>query len=129
MAEYDTAILRMGTAAETLSFEWTQYDGDDCFEQFCIQHIVDGKLKDEFQFGGCAIRLVRKFELLLKGEINRVESGFRIPQVVYLDIDRESDLLKIHVYSAKLSLDTRIAVKNEVVEFEKLYLDFHQQNK
>lgn len=127
MTKNNSATLIVGTPAAKLCFEWAEYDGDDCFDRYLVQYLESDDIIEQFQFGPCSTHSIRKIESFLKGETDTVESGFRIPQIIYCDLNRVGDSFNFHAYSTELSLDKRVEVKFEIIEFKKSFRKFYDQ--
>jgi hypothetical protein len=113
----DSASLTLGTPSANLRFDWLEYDGDDCFAQHVITYSGRDGTKT-FNLGACATRCIRKIESLLNAETESVGFGFRVPEIIYYDIDRTDDSLKLHVYSDELGLDAEMQVALTEVAFD-----------
>ena len=120
----DSATLTLGTPTVNLRFDWLEYDGDDCFAQHRITYNgTDGS--KTFNFGACATRSIRKFESLLGNKTASVGFGFRIPEVIYYDIDRTDNSLKLHIHSDELGLDAKMQVDLADVAFDKPFRRYY----
>lgn len=112
----NNVILTLGAPDARLQNCWQRFDGDDCFESHTIE-FTDAHGVQRFEFGACVIRCVRKFQWLVNGEKDSVGCGFRIPEIIYYDVERRDDLLQIRVYSDELAIDTLLTVKFEDIDF------------
>ncbi len=124
MEANDSATLTLGTPSVNLRFDWLEYDGDDCFGQHRITYNGTDGAKT-FNFGACATLCIRKLESLLSNKTGSVGFGFRIPEVIYYDIDRTDDSLKLHIYSEELALDAKMQVDLADVAFDKPYQRYY----
>ena len=86
-----SADIRIKGDSTEVSFEWRDFDGDDCFNDFHISVITETGTR-RFDFGGCAINGLRQFRRFFRNEKpNTVSGGFRNPDIRYYDLYREKD--------------------------------------
>ncbi|HKU25255.1 MAG TPA: hypothetical protein VJQ54_07260 [Candidatus Sulfotelmatobacter sp.] len=86
-----SADIRIKGDSTELSFEWRDFDGDDCFNDFHI-NVITATGTRRFDFGGCAVNGLRQFSRFFRnGTPNTVSGGFRNPDIRYYDLHRETD--------------------------------------
>ena len=85
------ADIRIKGDSTEVSFEWRDFDGDDCFNDFHINVITETGTR-RFDFGGCAVNGLRQFSRFFRNETpNTVSGGLRNPDIRYYDLYREKD--------------------------------------
>ena len=90
-----TTQIALRSTTTTALFDWSSYDGDDCFEIFRIIVSAEGETQ-QFDFGPCAIRAVRMMKEFLADDTKaEVGGGFRNPDIRYYDIYRSMGRLRI----------------------------------
>ena len=86
-----TAHIRLKSNLVELKFEWLDFDGDDCFNDFHIDVITETGTR-HFDFGGCVVNGLRQCSRFFRnGTQNTVSGGFRHPDVRSYDVYREKD--------------------------------------
>lgn len=82
------AKIRLLNNFANISFDWFDFDGDDCFNDFQII-VAEGQETKQFNFGRCAIFGLRKLSnFFLDKSQETVGLGFRNPDIRYCDIFR-----------------------------------------
>jgi hypothetical protein len=72
-------------------FEWSGFDGDDCFSAFQITVTADGQSR-LFEFGPCAAAGLRKMIRFFSDSTqDTVGLGFRHPDIRHCDVHRLGD--------------------------------------
>jgi len=86
-----TAHIHLKSDLVQLQFEWHDFDGDDCFNDFHINVITETGTR-RFDFGGCAVYGLRQFSRFLINEAQNTVSGeFGHPDIRCYDVYREND--------------------------------------
>jgi hypothetical protein len=86
-----TAHVHLKSQAIEVQFEWLDFDGDDCFNDFRIQ-VITATGTRRFDFGGCAVHGLRTVSRFFRNVKERtVGGGFRNPDIRYYDVYREKD--------------------------------------
>jgi len=86
-----SAFVRLKSDGLQIGFEWRDFDGDDCFNDFHINVVTETGTR-RFDFGRCAAHGLRKFSRFFRDTAQTtVGGGFRNPDVCYYDLDRKND--------------------------------------
>lgn len=86
-----SAFIRLKSDPLNIAFEWLDFDGDDCFNDFHIDIVTEAETR-RFDFGGCAVHGLRKLSRFLRDTTQTtVGGGFRNPDVCFFDLDRKND--------------------------------------
>ena len=99
-------------------FEWSGFDGDDCFEDFQITVTADGQSRS-FEFGPCAASGHRKMTRFFNDPTQTtVGLSFRHPDIRHCDVYRLGDdycfvvrfegsglLEEFHIHRPNLQID------------------------
>ena len=86
-----SADIRIRGDSTEVSFEWRDFNGDDCFNDFHIIVMTETGTR-RFDFGGCAVNGLRQFSRFFRNETpNTVSGGFRNPDIRCYDLYREKD--------------------------------------
>lgn len=104
MPDKDSATITISSGRRTLTFSWRQYDGDDCFRS----HLVEYREPDQHvmhDYKECAVRSVRIITEMLERNGGGKGFGFRVPEIVYYDVDVTDGTFRYHAYSEDKSLD------------------------
>jgi hypothetical protein len=95
----NSASIRVAAAHLELSFEWLEFDGDDCFNDFHINVTKDSDTR-RFDFGPCAINGLRKLAQFFRDETElTVGGGFQFPNIRYYEVDRLNDRYCLLIHS------------------------------
>jgi hypothetical protein len=107
-----SADIRIKGDSTDVSFEWRDFDGDDCFNDFHINVITETGTR-RFDFGGCAVNGLRQFSRFFRNETpNTVSGGFRNPDIRYYDLYREKDGYRLVVRFEGSGLCEEFYVRN-----------------
>lgn len=107
-----SADIRIRGDSTEVSFEWRDFDGDDCFNDFHIIVMTETGTR-RFDFGGCAVNGLRQFSRFFRYETrNTVSGGFRTPGVRYYELYREKDGYRLVVRFEGSGLYEEFYVRN-----------------
>jgi len=107
-----SADIRIKGDSTEVSFEWRDFDGDDCFSDFHINVITETGTR-RFDFGGCAVNGLRQFSRFFRNETpNTVSGGFRNPDIRHYDLYREKDGYRLVVRFEGSGLCEEFYVRN-----------------
>jgi hypothetical protein len=80
--------IRLTSDESEALFEWTDFDGDDCFSGFCVTVTTGGESR-RFEFGPCVAWSHRRLTKFFRDTTQTaVELGFRNPDARHCDIHR-----------------------------------------
>jgi hypothetical protein len=83
-----SASIQLKDSKMNIRFEWSDYDGDDCFNNFQVL-VAEGKQSEMFDFGACAIFGLRKLSKFFSDLSQETAGlGFRNPDIRYCDVFR-----------------------------------------
>ena len=121
----DSALLIIGSISAKISFEWSGFDGDDCFK---CHRVICRNVREEktFDFGACSAIAIRKTERFLNEAEDRIGAGFRIPEIIYYDLERKEEEYFLHIYSEELKLDYKFTTEPKLITFEKSYQSYYK---
>jgi len=120
----DFAQLIVGTKKRFIQFDWYQYDGDDSFASHVIT-CVDANKEEKYNFDACSTIAIRKFKQFFSKEKKMVKAGFRIPEIIYYDFEKTTDMFLLHIYSEELKIDFHFDVHPEIIKFDKSYENYY----
>jgi hypothetical protein len=61
-----TAFIYLKSDSIQTHFEWLDFDGDDCFDEFHID-VITARSNRRFSFGACVVGGLRQDEQFLQG--------------------------------------------------------------
>jgi hypothetical protein len=112
------AHIRVKGDSVEIRFEWLEFDGDDCFEDFHIDVATEGGNK-RFDFGACAVNGLRR---LIRFFANTAESehsgGFQNPDVRYYDVLRKKDGYRLVIRFAEEGFHEEVYIRNPQIEMD-----------
>jgi hypothetical protein len=80
--------IRLKSDESETRFEWSGFDGDDCFSDFRIIVTTAGQSR-QFEFGACALHGLRKLiKVFSDPNQGAAELGFRHPDIRWCDVHR-----------------------------------------
>ena len=86
-----SAFIRLRSDRLGMDFEWLDFNGDDCFDDFHINVITETGTT-RFDFGGCAVSGLRKVGRFFRDNSQTTAGGgFRNPDIRYYDLHRNED--------------------------------------
>jgi hypothetical protein len=113
-----TAHIHLKSDLAECRFEWLDFDGDDCFNDFHINVITETGSR-RFDFGGCAVNSLRQFSRFFRnGTQNTVSGGFRNPDIRYYDPHREKDGYRLVVRFEGSGLSEEFYIHNPRTEVD-----------
>jgi len=72
-------------------FEWSGFDGDDCFNEFNIVVLNFGN-ESRFEFGPAVVRSLRNLNRFFNEDDGKgVSGGFRCPDIRTYDLERKGE--------------------------------------
>jgi hypothetical protein len=117
-----SADIRIQGDSTDLSFEWRDFDGDDCFNDFHINVTTETGTR-RFDFGGCAVNGLRKVSRFLRDEMQQtVSGGFRNSDIRYYDLYREKDGYRLVVRFEHSGLREEFYVGNPRTEIDDAFM-------
>jgi hypothetical protein len=119
----DSAWIVVKDDAVELRFEWTHFDGDDCFEDFQII-VSDRAQTQRFEFGGCVISGLRELSRFFGDKREpSVSGGFRNPDIRTYDLYRDDDRYRLAIRFEGVGLAQEFHTRNPVVQFDRAFLN------
>lgn len=113
------AEIRLVAPDMEVRFEWKRFDGDDNFADFQVVVSSSGTV-DRFEFGDCVLRGLRKYlKFFADPSQTTAGSGFRYPDIRYLDVDRMSDGFQIKIRFEGGGLYREFDIQNPTIETRK----------
>jgi hypothetical protein len=106
-----SADIRIKGDSMEVSFEWRDFDGDDCFNDFRINVTTETGTR-RFDFGGCAVSGLRKVSRFFRNETPNTVSGGRNPDIRCYDLYREKDGYRLGVSFEGSGLCEEFYVRN-----------------
>jgi len=83
--------IRLTSGESETRFEWSGFDGDDCFSSLRVSVTAGGELR-HFEFGPCAAFGLRRLTKFFSDSTQTaVELGFRHPDILQCDVSRSGD--------------------------------------
>jgi len=126
----NSAYIRLKSDPLEIYFEWRDFDGDDCFNDF---HIVvtfpTGTLR--FDFGPCVVRGLKKVSRFLRGKTQTsINGGFQHPDIRVYEVHREHHGYRLFVRFEGNGLNERFYIENPSMEIDdellKLFVPIRQ---
>ncbi|MFC5864246.1 hypothetical protein ACFPT7_18215 [Acidicapsa dinghuensis] len=117
----NSASISIKGCDSDLLFEWLDYDGDDCFNDFHIVLSVGNELR-RFDFGPCAVRGLKKFAQFFKGKLETVSSGFRFPDIRNCELIRVADGFQLQVRFEANDFSEQIHISEPAINIEDEFL-------
>jgi hypothetical protein len=112
------AFIRLKSDCLQIGFEWLDFDGDDCFNDFHI-NVVSETGPRRFDFGECAVNGLRKISKFFRETSQKtVSSGFRHPDVCYYDLDRTNDGYRLVVGFERTGLREEFNIEAPQMEID-----------
>lgn len=113
------AAIRLVSSSTEARFEWRDFDGDDCFNDFQLI-VATPDSSRRFEFGACANFGLRKL-LKFFGDTTQTTAGlgFRHPDIRYLDIHRASEGFHITVRFEGSGLHEEIAFQSPALHIQR----------
>jgi hypothetical protein len=113
------------TGDSEMQFEWFDFDGDDCFDDFHV-NVTIGTVRARFDFGPCAVHGLRKLSKFFRDAAQTAASlGFRHPDIRHCDVYRTEDGYRLAVRFEGSGLQEEVCIHSPSVqiddEFLKLY--------
>lgn len=113
-----SASIRFKSVGVQIVFEWLDFDGDDCFDDFHID-VVTQTDNRRFDFGGCAVNGLRKVRRFLQDDTQTtVGGGFRNPDVCYFDLDRKNGGFSLVVRFEGKGISDKFNIQNPQIEID-----------
>jgi hypothetical protein len=116
------ALIKLETASDRLCFDWSGFDGDDCFGSFVISVFCNDHLHS-FDFGACAVQLLRKMSRFLSSPSQpSVGGGFRHPDIRTYDLHRIDDGFRLVVQFEGSGLHEEFTLVRPTIEDSRAFL-------
>ena len=113
-----SASIRLRSDRLQIGFEWLDFDGDDCFNDFHINVVTEIGTR-LFDFGGCAVHGLRKVSRFFRDTTQTsVSGGFRNPDVCYYDLDRKNDSYRLVVRFDGKALREEFTIQSPEMEID-----------
>ena len=117
----DSASIRAKAANSEVLFEWNDFDGDDCFQDFHINIVNETKMQ-RFDFGHCVVSGLRRSVRFFRGQIDKAGSGFRVPDVRTYELARTEDGFLLQIRFEGNALFERFHLNKPTLTFDDEFL-------
>lgn len=116
------ASIQLIDSVTNIRFEWSDYDGDDCFSDFRIL-VKEEKQTFEFDFGACVIFGLRELSKFFS-DLSRETAGlgFRNPDIRYCDAYRNGNDYRLVVRYEGNNLHKEFNLKKPVIHIDDEFL-------
>lgn len=113
-----SAFIRLKSDRLQIGFEWLDFDGDDCFNDFHINVITESGTR-RFDFGGCAVHGLRSVSQFFRDTSQKtIGGGFRNPDICYYDVDRKNDGYRLVVRFESKGLREEFNIQTPQMEID-----------
>lgn len=103
-------------------FDWSDYDDDDCFNNFQIL-VNEGKQFHEFDFGACAIFGLRKLSKFFSDSSQETAGlGFRNPDIRYCDVFRNGTDFRLVIQYEGTGMHKEFNLKQPIIRINNEFL-------
>ncbi len=118
----NSSFIQLKDHLSEIRFEWCDFDGDDCFNDFHIDVITASKTR-RFEFGGCVIRGLRKLTRFFQNtDLTSESGGFRHPDVRHFEVHRLNDGYGVVIMYEGSGLHEQFQLRMPIVQIDQEFL-------
>ncbi len=119
----DTAYIWLKSGAVEVRFDWLQFDGDDCFNDFHTTAIAAGNNPRRFDFDPCAVFGLREVSRFFSDATqSTVSGGFRHPDIRYYEIHRSGKDYRLVIRFEGSGMQEECVVQSPLVQIDSEFL-------
>ena len=118
----ESTSIHLKDSLTDVRFEWSDFDGDDCFQSFQIS-VDEGNQSQKFDFGACAnagLRKLSKFFSDISQETTGL--GFRNPDIRYCDLFRNGNVYRLVIQYEGNNLHKEFILNEPVIYIDDAFL-------
>jgi hypothetical protein len=114
----NSALIRLKNDQSDLKFEWVDFDGDDCFNDFHIE-VKNASGIRRYDFGPCVVHCLRKLcKFFEDPKETTVSGGFRHPDVRRYEVHRSDDGYRLIVRFEGSGLHEQFHIQHPVLRID-----------